>query len=305
MSRWKSILIAVVAILAGPAIGTALVFWSIAERSEPQVARQVIASLASGDWKSVTPRLGPSYRRFDPQTVVEEMAALLPEGTPDSITIEKSIRIRDTDGRLASWITLDCRYPDNDPVRARLLLKGSPDDLRIEDFRLGSNDAADAGGNGPVVELSRPEQAPSLPLGWSHLIFVVLTPAVFVLSATEFVLAVKRYRERDQIWHALGALVGVGVFWLDWPTGWWGFWPFSIQMPLAGFSAESLSGPWSFGFSIPVGAIYVRHRRLKRLEAEALKAACAALPPSDNAFSGPGAGNENTGGLAPAGDSKS
>lgn len=307
MSFWKITLLVLVVSLAAFALGVTLFLRTLSRNPTPRFAQEVIAAVSAGDWEKLTSRLGPSYGRFDPQTVVEEMANLLPPGPPKVVVIEKTVDLRDSDGVRATWITLNCRYPDHDPVRVRLLLKGYWDDLRLDGFEILPEEPQEGTASGPIVDPT-PVQVEEQPAaGWrlSHVVFAILAPAMLLFTFRECILALRQPDWGRRIGDALISLIAVGAFELYWPTGAWRFSPFTIQLGPASFSGPTFSGPWLLSFAIPVGAIYVRNRRLKRLEAEALKAACAALPPSDNAFSGPGAGNENTGGLAPAGDSKS
>src|SRR6218665_1958910 len=112
-NRRRIFLIIATAILAQFALSITLYLRFMARNPDRLFAQEVITALSGGDWEKLTSRLGPSYGRFDPQTVGEEMAALLPPGPPKEITTENTIVLRDSDGVRSEWVTLNCQYRDH------------------------------------------------------------------------------------------------------------------------------------------------------------------------------------------------
>jgi hypothetical protein len=120
-----------------------------------------------------------------------------------------------------------------------------------------------------VTRVAQPvDQVPPFELSgapaWAY-VFLALLVAAPLTCIWAFV-AVLRTRGLKLKWlWAIGCLIGIPTFVLNWGTGVMGVQPFYFQLLGAGFSASS-GGPWIFGVSLPLVAIIFLVRRAKRRE---------------------------------------
>lgn len=99
-----------------------------------------------------------------------------------------------------------------------------------------------------------------------HYVWILAMLTAVATSVAAFVLTLRTRGLRLKWLWAIGSLVGLTGFQLNWTTGEWGMWLFSFHLFGAGAVQNGPLLPWIMTFAIPVVAIvFLILRALRRL----------------------------------------
>ena len=109
----------------------------------------------------------------------------------------------------------------------------------------------------PADQLTRFDLVGKSPVQY---LFLALTIMAFTVSVTALISVIRtKGIKRKWLW-ALGSVIGLGQFAVDWSSGAVRFQPLSIQF-FSAFAVTSGVGPWTVGFALPVFAVLFLLRR--------------------------------------------
>ena len=236
------------------------------------VARQALADLQAG-------RTGAVLGRLDPTLVTQTTDA------PAALrTLADSLRpyLPVDSAKLVGWNIVD--RPDDHSATLTYELRGHGHWALTSVTLHGQGAAARIFGMHYEAEPASLATANAFTLAHKsakHYAFLALALAAAAFAiGSAILLAATRSMPRRWGW-ALVALVGVGVFRLNWSTGESAVQPLQVQLFSAGFAKAGEVAPWLLSFALPLGAVVALTRRRQRLQA--LRHARAAEPAGSQA----------------------
>lgn len=238
-------------------------------KAESSTAKAIIEQLRSGDLAAVKARLDPKYAGPNLDRTLNELAALFPQGTPDSVkTVGAYTTYASQAGspqqRAEFSLTYEYQFRDK-WILASVVLVRQHDKLLIEGLHAR-----------PMSESLEASNAFTLKhKGIVHWLMLALFVANALLCLCAFVLCLRAPIARRKWLWAIFTLLGVTTLRFDWSSGHFAFQALSVQL-FGGSIVAQPYGPWVLGLSIPLGAIWflvVRRRLIAASVPPALPAA--------------------------------
>ncbi len=223
--------------------------------ADQAAAQAYIALLRNGDFEPIESATDVSLRS-GLHAQLERMAAMIPEGEPTSVKVVGAQQFSDADGTMVNT-TFEYSFGE-----AWLLINVA--------LRRAGTDTTIVGFN--VVPQPRSLEARNrfTLAGKQPLQYAVLGAAVSAVALTLYALVVCLRApglRRRWLW-VVFVVTGVGRLGVNWTTGQWSVFPFTLQL----FSASAfapLYGAWTIAASVPLGAIVFLLFRRRLLPAEA------------------------------------
>jgi hypothetical protein len=229
----------------------------IASTDDQAMARKYIDLLRDGRFDEIEQATDPSIRS-QLHDALGQMADMLPEGDPTSITLVGAHKATNNGSRTTN-LTFEYGFGEEWFI--------------INVAWLSNNDAfAIIGFNvydtpGALEELNKLELAGKSP---THYLFLALVVALPIFSIYALIVCARTRMSRRKWPWIIFILFGVGNFALNWTTGEVQFAPLQIQL-LSASAAADLYGPWVLSVSLPLGALLflLRRRSLSAPEPQA------------------------------------
>lgn len=229
-------------------------------------AKQYIDALRERHFAKIEADADPSIRTHTLPSRLEQMADMVPSGTPSSVKLVGA----------QSW------YHSQTTTRNLTFEYGFPGK-----WVLLSVETQEASGHTTLVGLHVSDLATSLEeqnrftlTGKSAGQYALLVFAVlfFLLTLYSLISCVKtKLPGRKWPW-VLFILIGVGKLSVNWTTGAWSVAPLSVQL-FSASAVEPLYGPWTLAVSIPLGAILFLFKRKTPAPEESEQLTCSSTPP--------------------------
>lgn len=208
-----------------------------------------MAQLAARNFDAVENELDPSLRSPDIRAKLSQLAGLIPQGEPKSITtIGANINTVNQDTSYS--LTYEYEYADAWLV-ANVVLKKVDEKLQVAGVQVT-----------PTLQSQKSLNSFSLtnksPM---HYVFLVLTVLIPVFCVATLVACWKsKIQKRKWLWYLFIAL-GFAQFSLNWSTGQTNIWPMSFLLLGAGFRQAGPYAPLILTFALPIGAVVFWLRR--------------------------------------------
>jgi hypothetical protein len=237
--KYLTLLIAVV-VLAG--CSKEQMLQKFASPEDQTTARNYVSLLQQGRIDDIERAIDPSLESSSIRNTLMSMAALIPPGTPLSVTLVGAFKNREPAFSTVN-LTYEYQYP------GKWLL------INVALKKLGATET--------VIGFHVVPQAQSLeaqnrftlqqktPMQYIVLSLAVVVPMIILWA---LILCIRtKFKGRKWPW-VLFILLGIGQLTVNWTTGHIGLVPLSVQLFGASASAAPF-GPWMVAVSIPLGAI--------------------------------------------------
>jgi hypothetical protein len=220
-----------------------------ASAEDQAIAKKYADHLRTGHFAAIEAVADPSINSPGLHGILEQMAALIPDGEPTSAKLVGASTMHGADGTTKN-LTFEYQFGD------RWLL------LNVATHQKGEQPLTIVGLNvypraQSLEEQNRFELAGKTPLQYLIFVLVILVPLVTLYALIRC--ARTKMAGRKWPWIVF-ILLGVGKVAVNWTTGEWGFMPLAVQL----FSASaiaSFNGPWELAVSLPLGAFVFLFRR--------------------------------------------
>lgn len=247
----KRVLLAVLAVLclALNACSQQALIDKMAPKTESSTAKAIVEQLRSGDIAAVKAKLDPRYLSPDIDSKLRALATVCPAGNPISVRIvgahtSRFSKIGSPEQRTIFNMAYEYQFQGS-WVIADVLLRQQNGELTLEGLHATR-----------TTESLEARNAFSLKDKTAvHWLVLALTVADVLLCLYAFVLCLRTPMARRKWLWALFTLFGVTTLRFDWSSGHFAFQPLSVQL-FSGSAVAQAYGPWVFGLSIPLGAIW-------------------------------------------------
>lgn len=218
---------------------------------QQDIAKSYIEKLRNRDFAAIEKAADPSIAGGLQGSMLEKMAALIPQGAPTSVKLVGANQFSSKQAGMTLNLTYEFRFEDKFLLInvARKMQDGVE---TIVGFRVQPLTASLEAQN----RFTLPDKS-ALQYG---VLAAAIGAAIFTLVALIVCIRTKMAR-RKWLW-ILFILFGFGKIIVNWTTGQWDFTILSVQL-FSASAAAGYFGPWVVSVSLPIGAAVFLSRRKK------------------------------------------